>query len=156
MTAWCNIWKYVFIKHSVKENAIRKQKEQEKITDRYIELLKIKVSGREQKAGTLSGGNQQKVILARWMAMNPRLLILDEPTRGIDVGAKAEIEKLIFRLREEGRSVLFISSELEEIIHVCSRVVMLKDRKKLGEISGEAISEEKIMTTLAQERREEI
>ncbi len=132
------------------------RKEQEKITDRYIDLLKIKVSGREQKVGTLSGGNQQKVILARWMAMNPRLLILDEPTRGIDVGAKAEIEKLIFRLREEGRSVLFISSELEEIVHICSRVAILKDRRKLGEISGEAISEEKIMATLAQERREEI
>ena len=132
------------------------RKEQEKITDRFIDLLKIKVSGREQKAGNLSGGNQQKVILARWMAMNPRLLILDEPTRGIDVGAKAEIEKLIFRLREEGRSVLFISSELEEIVHSCSRVAVMKDRKKLGEISGEAISEEKIMKTLAQEQREEI
>lgn len=127
------------------------RKEQDRITDQYIELLKIKVSGREQKAGTLSGGNQQKVILARWMAMNPRLLILDEPTRGIDVGAKAEIEKLIFRLREEGRSILFISSELEEIVHTCSRVAILKDRKKVGEISGENISEETIMTTLAQE-----
>jgi galactofuranose transport system ATP-binding protein len=132
------------------------RKEQEKITDRFIDLLKIKVSGREQKAGTLSGGNQQKVILARWMAMNPRLLILDEPTRGIDVGAKAEIEKLISRLSEEGRSVLFISSELEEIVHTCSRVAILKNRKKLGEISGEAISEETIMKTLAQEQREDI
>ncbi|MFC1494280.1 sugar ABC transporter ATP-binding protein [Thermodesulfobacteriota bacterium] len=131
------------------------RKEQEKITDRFIDLLKIKVSDREQKAGTLSGGNQQKVILARWMAMNPRLLILDEPTRGIDVGAKAEIEKLISRLSEEGRSILFISSELEEIVHSCSRVAILKDRKKLGEISGDAISEENIMKTLAQEGRAE-
>ena len=131
-------------------------KEQEKITDRFIDLLKIKASNREQKAGTLSGGNQQKVILARWMAMNPRLLILDEPTRGIDVGAKAEIEKLIFRLSEEGRSVLFISSELEEIVHICSRVTILKDRKKIGELSGEGISEEKIMKTLAKESRAEI
>ena len=88
--------------------------------------------------------------------MNPRLLILDEPTRGIDVGAKAEIEKLISRLSEEGRSVLFISSELEEIVHTCSRVAIVKDRKKLGEISDEAISEEAIMKTLAQEQREEI
>ena len=72
------------------------------------------------------------------------------------MGAKAEIEKLIFRLREEGRSVLFISSELEEIVHSCSRVAVMKDRKKLGEISGEAISEEKIMKTLAREQREEI
>jgi simple sugar transport system ATP-binding protein len=126
-------------------------KEQDKITDRFIYLLKIKVSGREQKAGTLSGGNQQKVILARWMSMNPRLLILDEPTRGIDVGAKAEIEKLIFSLSLEGRSVLFISSELEEIVHICSRVAILKERKKLGEISGDDISEENIMKTLARE-----
>lgn len=132
------------------------RKEQEKITDRFIDLIKIKVSGREQKAGTLSGGNQQKLILARWMAMNPRLLILDEPTRGIDVGAKAEIEKLIFRLKEEGRSVLFISSELEEIVHTCSRVAILKDRKKIQELSGDDISEERIMNTLARESRSEI
>ena len=132
------------------------RKEQEKITDRFIDLLKIKVSDREQKAGTLSGGNQQKLILARWMAMNPRLLILDEPTRGIDVGAKAEIEKLIFRLKEEGRSVLFISSELEEIVHSCSRVAILKDRKKIGELSGDDISEENIMKTLAREGRSDI
>ncbi len=130
------------------------RKEQEKITDRFIDLLRIKVSGREQKAGNLSGGNQQKVILARWMAMNPRLLILDEPTRGIDVGAKAEIEKLILRLGREGRSILFISSELEEIIHSCSRVAVLKDRKKLGEITGELLSVKNIMKTLAQERSE--
>ncbi len=132
------------------------RREQEKITDRFIDLLKIKVSDREQKAGTLSGGNQQKLILARWMAMNPRLLILDEPTRGIDVGAKAEIEKLIFRLKEEGRSVLFISSELEEIVHSCSRVAILKDRKKIGELSGDDISEENIMKTLAREGRSDI
>jgi simple sugar transport system ATP-binding protein len=132
------------------------RKEQDRITDHYIDLLRIKVSCREQKAGTLSGGNQQKVILARWMAMNPRLLILDEPTRGIDVGAKAEIEKLIFRLREEGCSILFISSELEEIVHTCSRVAILKERKKLGEITGKEISEERIMTTLAHEQRREI
>jgi len=132
------------------------RKEQDKITDRFIELLKIKVSSREQKAGNLSGGNQQKVILARWMAMNPRLLILDEPTRGIDVGAKAEIEKLIQRLSREGRSVLFISSELEEIVQCCSRVAILKDRKKLGEISEKALSEDNIMNTLAQESRAEI
>ena len=129
------------------------RREQEKITDRFIDLLKIKVSDREQKAGTLSGGNQQKLILARWMAMNPRLLILDEPTRGIDVGAKAEIEKLIFRLKEEGKSVLFISSELDEIVHTCSRVAVLKDRKKIQELSGDDISEDRIMKTLAQESR---
>ncbi|NCD34452.1 MAG: sugar ABC transporter ATP-binding protein [Spartobacteria bacterium] len=126
------------------------RQEQNEITDKYVDLLKIKVSDNEQKADTLSGGNQQKLILARWLAMNPRLLILDEPTRGIDVGAKAEIEKLIHKMRKEKRSVLFISSELEEITRCCNRVAVLKDRKKLGELTGSRISESQIMKTLAQ------
>lgn len=125
------------------------RKDQEDISRKYIDLLKIKVSGLEQKAGTLSGGNQQKLILARWLAMDPRLLILDEPTRGIDVGAKAEIEKLIQKMGRENRSVLFISSELEEITRNCSRVVILKDRKKVGELYGENLSEANIMNTIA-------
>lgn len=124
-------------------------KDQEEITNKFIGLLKIKVSGIEQKAGTLSGGNQQKLILARWLAMNPRLLILDEPTRGIDIGAKAEIEKLIHQMSEENRSVLFISSELEEITRCCSRAVILKDRKKIGELYGEQLSENYIMSFIA-------
>ncbi|MDC7234263.1 MAG: sugar ABC transporter ATP-binding protein, partial [Spirochaetales bacterium] len=124
--------------------------EQEAITNQFVDLLKIKVSDIEQRAETLSGGNQQKLILARWLAMNPRLLILDEPTRGIDVGAKAEIEKLIEKMRQENRSVLFISSELEEVTRCCSRVAVLKDRNKICELSGEEISEDHIMNILAQ------
>ena len=85
----------------------------------------------------LSGGNQQKVILARWLASDPRLLILDEPTRGIDVGAKAEIQKLILALVREGKAILFISSELEEVVRCCDRVAVLRDRHKIGELTGE-------------------
>jgi len=87
--------------------------EQEKLADRFIQSLDIKTPSREQIVRNLSGGNQQKVLLARWLATAPKLFILDEPTRGIDVGAKAEIEKLIQSLRQEGLAVLFISSELE-------------------------------------------
>jgi len=124
--------------------------EQEGIADKYIKLLGIRTSGKEQSAGTLSGGNQQKLILARWLAMNPRLLILDEPTRGIDIGAKGEIEKIIRQLRQEKRAVLFISSELEEITRNCSRVYVLKDCAKIGELTGDSITEDNIMKTLAQ------
>lgn len=125
------------------------RKEQDEICDKYIDLLKIKVSGKEQKAGTLSGGNQQKLILARWLAMKPELLILDEPTRGIDVGAKSEIEKIIHKMSEDNQSVLFISSELEEIIRCSNRVVVLRDRFKVGELEGRDLTEEKIMNAIA-------
>jgi ABC-type sugar transport system ATPase subunit len=97
----------------------------------------------------LSGGNQQKVLLARWLAMRPRFLILDEPTRGIDVGAKAEIEKLMQTLREKGLAILFISSELEEVVRDSQRVIVLRDRTKAGELTGDQISEEIIMRTIA-------
>jgi simple sugar transport system ATP-binding protein len=97
----------------------------------------------------LSGGNQQKVLLARWLATQPRLLILDEPTRGIDVGAKAEILKLVQSLGKEGLSVLFISSELEEVVRYCERVAVLRDRAKVGELAGSQITEEGIMHTIA-------
>ncbi len=123
--------------------------DQEEICNKYVKLLKIKVSGLEQKAGTLSGGNQQKLILARWLAMDPKLLILDEPTRGIDVGAKAEIEKIIDKMSSENRSVLLISSELEEITRICSRAVILRDRKKIGEVYGDDLSASNIMNHIA-------
>jgi monosaccharide-transporting ATPase len=98
---------------------------------------------------TLSGGNQQKVLLARWLVTQPRLLILDEPTRGIDVGAKAEIEKLIQSLRAKGMAILFISSELEEVVRDCQRVIILRDRAKAGELAGRQITEHAIMQTIA-------
>ncbi len=106
----------------------------------------------EQRVGALSGGNQQKVILARWLASDPRLLILDEPTRGIDVGAKAEIQKLILQLCREGMAVLFISSELEETVRCSDRVAVLRDREKVGELSREQVSENRILQTIAEGR----
>jgi galactofuranose transport system ATP-binding protein len=123
--------------------------EQEKLTDRFLNALDIKTPNREQIMSNLSGGNQQKVLLARWLATEPRLFVLDEPTRGIDVGAKAEIEKLIQSLRQEGLGVLFISSELDEVVRQSQRVVVLRDRRKVGELTGEEISEEAIMHSIA-------
>jgi galactofuranose transport system ATP-binding protein len=123
--------------------------DQEKLADRFIQSLVIKTPNREQLLRNLSGGNQQKVLLARWLATEPRLFILDEPTRGIDVGAKAEIEKLIQSLRQEGLAVLFISSELEEIVRQSQRVVILRDRRKVGELVEAEISEDAIMQSIA-------
>jgi simple sugar transport system ATP-binding protein len=113
------------------------RKEQEQLAEHYIRALNIKTPTPETPIRNLSGGNQQKVLLGRWLAMQPKLIILDEPTRGIDIGAKAEIERLIASLREKGMAVLFISSELEEVVRVSSRVVVLRDRKQIGELDGE-------------------
>jgi simple sugar transport system ATP-binding protein len=120
------------------------------IAEKFIGALSIKTPGPEQSISNLSGGNQQKVLLARWLATEPRLFILDEPTRGIDVGAKAEIERLIDSLREQGMAILFISSELEEVVRDSQRVVVLKDRRKIAELSGDQISEQAIMQRIAE------
>ncbi len=126
-----------------------KRKEQEKIADDYIRLLNIKTSGKEQLIRNLSGGNQQKVILARWLVTQPDLLILDEPTRGIDVGTKAEIQKLIVRLADEGMAVMFISSELDELLRCCDRLAVIRDRNKIAELTGGELNEEVVMHTIA-------
>jgi len=110
---------------------------QDEIAEKYIQLLGIVTPSSEQLVKNLSGGNQQKVILARWLATDPRVLILDEPTRGIDVGAKAEIQKLVVQLAEEGKSCVFISSELEEVLRVSDRVAVLRDRKKVAEYASD-------------------
>lgn len=125
------------------------KKQQGEIVDKYIQALGIKTPSPEQRVKNLSGGNQQKVIVARWLASNPRLLILDEPTRGIDVGAKAEIQKLILDLSREGMAIVFISSELEEVVRCSDRVAVLRDRKKLAELVGSQIEERQIMHTIA-------
>jgi galactofuranose transport system ATP-binding protein len=122
---------------------------QEQIAERFIKALGIKTPSTEQSISKLSGGNQQKVLLARWLANQPRLFMLDEPTRGIDVGAKAEIEKLISALCEQGMSILFISSELEEVVRTCDRVFVLRDRQMVGELAGDEVSEQVIMHTIA-------
>ncbi|MBG85598.1 MAG: sugar ABC transporter ATP-binding protein [Verrucomicrobiales bacterium] len=123
--------------------------EQEQLCAHYIDALNIKTPNAATPICNLSGGNQQKVLLARWLAMQPRLIILDEPARGIDVGAKAEIEKLVRSLREKGMAVVFISSELEEVVHTCDRVAVMRDRRKVGELSGEEITEQRIMDLMA-------
>jgi galactofuranose transport system ATP-binding protein len=125
------------------------KKEQEEIANKYIELLNIKATSCEQLVGNLSGGNQQKVMLARWLVTNPELLILDEPTRGIDVGAKAEIQNNILKLAESGMAVVFISSEIDETLRCCNRAAVLRDRRKITEISGEHMDEQYIMKTIA-------
>lgn len=122
--------------------------EQNAIADKYIELLSIKCPSRETLIKQLSGGNQQKVILARWLATNPDFLILDEPTRGIDVGTKTEIQKLVLELAEEGKSIMFISSEIAEMLRTCSRMIIMRDGEKVDELSGE-LTEERVMKSIA-------
>ncbi len=121
----------------------------ERIADKYIRMLEIKTPSQEQQAKNLSGGNQQKVILARWLATDPQLLMLDEPTRGIDVGTKAEIQKMIVGLAEQGMTVVFISSEIDEMLRCCSRMIVLRDKKKVGELSGKDIAESAVMSLIA-------
>lgn len=125
------------------------KKDQEEFTDRYINILKIKTSDRETPVKNLSGGNQQKVILARWLLTNPDLLILDEPTRGIDVGTKTEIQRLVLSLAEQGKAVMFISSEIEEMLRTCNRIVVMRDSSKVGELSGKEITQNNIMKAIA-------
>ena len=123
--------------------------EQERIADRFIRALQIKTPGAEQAVEKLSGGNQQKVVIARWLASNLRFLILDEPTRGIDVAAKFEIQKLILSLADDGLAVLFISSELDETVRCCGRVAVLRDRRKVEELSGADVNRERILQAIA-------
>jgi len=125
-------------------------KEQERIADEYIRMLQIKVSSPEQLIRNLSGGNQQKAIIARWLVTEPDLLILDEPTRGIDIGTKAEIQKMIVQLaREKNMSIVFISSEIDEMIRTCTRLVVLRDRKKVAELTGGEINSDRVMAAIA-------
>lgn len=123
--------------------------EQLRLADRYIESLDIRTSDAEKAVGDLSGGNQQKVVLARWLAMNPRFLILDEPTRGIDVGAHAEILRLIHELTAQGMSLLVISSELDELIAVSDRVIVVRDRAHVAELTGADVTTDTVVRAIA-------
>lgn len=120
-----------------------------KFAEEYIKILAIKTASADTPIKSLSGGNQQKVILARWLLTNPQYLILDEPTRGIDVGTKVEIQKLVLKLASEGMSVTFISSETDEMLRTCSRLVVMRDRMVVGELTGEDLTQNKIMSTIA-------
>lgn len=146
---------------SVRENIILAQQvlrgffrpfsksESEKIANEYIKLLSIKTASTETPIKSLSGGNQQKVLIARWLFTKPQYLILDEPTRGIDVGTKVDIQKLVLKLASEGMSVTFISSETDEMLRTCSRLIVMRDRKVVGELSGDDLTQNKIMGTIA-------
>ncbi|MGZ3218000.1 sugar ABC transporter ATP-binding protein [Paracoccus sp. T5] len=125
--------------------------EQNQLADDYIRRLDIRTSDREKAIGELSGGNQQKAVLARWLAMNPRFLILDEPTRGIDVGAHAQILRLIRTLTAQGMSVLVISSEIDELVTVADRVIVLRDRRHVAQLTGQQVTGDQIMRAIAQE-----
>lgn len=125
------------------------RRETEAIADEYIKKLQIKTPDREQTIKNLSGGNQQKVILGRWLATNPALLMLDEPTRGIDIGTKAEIQKIVVQLAHNGMAVIFVSSELDEMLRCCSRITIMRDKQKIGELSGAQINKNRIMKMIA-------
>jgi len=120
-------------------------KEEENISLKLIERLRIKTTGFRQTTGRLSGGNQQKVIIAKWLRKGFDILILDEPTKGIDVNAKFEIYKLLHELTKQGKSLLIVSSDMPEIVSICNRVVIIKDGKMMGEISDDDITEENII-----------
>ena len=132
-----------------KKNIIDKDLEY-KVAVEYKNKLKTKCPTVEQNVGNLSGGNQQKVLLAKWMFANPDILILDEPTRGIDVGAKYEIYCIINQLVAEGKSVIMISSELPEILGMCDRIYVMNEGKMVGELSGEEATQEIIMSHILQ------
>ena len=119
------------------------------VSEDYMKKLKIKAPNIHTILNTLSGGNQQKVILARWLLTKPEYLILDEPTRGIDIGTKIDIQKLVLKLASEGMSVTFISSETDEMLRTCSRLIVMRDRKVVGELSDKELSQSMIMNTIA-------
>lgn len=120
-----------------------------KFADEYIKLLSIKTASADTPIKSLSGGNQQKCIIARWLLTHPEYLILDEPTRGIDVGTKIDIQKLVLKLASEGMSITFISSETDEMLRTCSRLVVMRDRKVVGELTGDNLNQTMIMSTIA-------
>lgn len=125
------------------------KKEANAFADEYIKLLDIKTASADTPIKSLSGGNQQKVILARWLLTHPKYLILDEPTRGIDVGTKIDIQKLVIKLAKEGMSITFISSETDEMLRTCSRLIVMRDRKVVGELTGKELNQTCIMNTIA-------
>ena len=126
------------------------RRQQDELAARYITALDIRPANPEQLVRNLSGGNQQKVLLARWLITEPKLLILDEPTRGIDVGAKAEIQKLVVELADGGMAVLFISAELEEVLRLSHKIAVLRDRVVVAQLANTAdVDADRIMTTIA-------
>jgi simple sugar transport system ATP-binding protein len=121
----------------------------DELVAKYVAELDIRPANPDAIVGTLSGGNQQKVLLARWLVTRPKVLILDEPTRGIDIGAKAQIQKVVADLAADGMAVLFISAELEEVVRVSDRIVVLRDRHKVAELSGADVGVDDVLELIA-------
>ena len=138
----------IHLKYDYKRLLIERQKELS-LAQEFVKKLNVKTSSYLQLVMSLSGGNQQKVMIAKWLAINPRILILDEPTRGIDVGAKAEIHTLLRELAKNGIGIILISSEMPEIIGMCDRVIVMREGRVTGELSGDKITEENIMQLAA-------
>ena len=121
-----------------------------KLAREYIEALRIATPDENRQVRNLSGGNQQKVVIAKWLAADSEILILDEPTRGVDVGAKAEIYKLLNTFVKAGKAVIMISSEMPEIIGMCDRVLVFRDGEIMGEFSRDEVTQEKILDVAIQ------
>ena len=134
-------------KLSSKMGVIDKEKEQ-KVAKDYVKAMKTKVSSVNQSVGSLSGGNQQKVLLSKWMFTEPKVLFLDEPTRGIDVGAKYEIYQIMNDMVEEGKGIAMFSSELPELIGMCDRIYVMHEGKVVGEFSAREVTQEKVMNAI--------
>jgi simple sugar transport system ATP-binding protein len=124
-------------------------RKQDELARRWIELLDVRPADPDALLRNLSGGNQQKVLLARWLITQPRLLILDEPTRGIDVGAKAQIQALVAEQARQGTAVVFISAELDEVVRLSDRVLVLRDRRPVAELAGEDVDMDRVMELIA-------
>ena len=141
----------IVLAEQTKRGALRlmSKAEQEKVAQKYADLLQIKMASLDTPIKQLSGGNQQKVIVARWLATQPDFLILDEPTRGIDVGTKAEIQQLCVDLADDGMAVMFISAEIDEMLRTCNRIEIMRDFHQVGELSGDDMSSQAIMAKIA-------
>ena len=116
------------------------------MVDRQIHHLSVKVTGRDVKASTLSGGNQQKLVLGKWLAAEPRVLILDEPTRGVDIGAKDQVHQLIRKLAGQGLATLIISSELPELLSLCDRLLVIREGTLVAEVNGDRATQEQVLS----------
>jgi len=127
---------------------IRKFKERE-IAEKYFKILKVKAPNIYSDTAGLSGGNQQKLIIARWIAAGCKILLIDEPTRGVDVGAKSEIHLLIDQLSQEGAAVLLISSDMPELLNLSTRVIVLKEGEMVGELSRKEFDQERLMRMMS-------
>ena len=141
-----------------RRGALRKigRAESDAVVQEYMTALGVRPADPSMLAGNLSGGNQQKVLLARWLATAPELIVLDEPTRGIDVGAKADIQRKVAELSANGLSVIFISSELEEVLRLAQRVVVMRDRRKIGELDSSGVTIEHLIDYIANEGQESV